>query len=99
MADELALLLRTANAVLWATVVIRIFRYDRPLFPMARRLELIEAAIARHTEAEMRCRRQAMLIRVTGGDASALDIEREEHHKAVVRLSKEIAPFDVRRAA
>ena len=38
MADELALLLRTANAVLWATVVIRIFRYDRPLYPMARRL-------------------------------------------------------------
>ena len=62
-------------------------------------MNLIEQARARHAEAEMSFRRRALIARVLGRDASIEDRAVEDHHRAVVACTRELAPFTVRKAS
>lgn len=53
-------------------------------------IDLIDAAIARHSEAEMTFRRRVLIARVIGRDPQIEQAEVDAHHAAFVALQKEI---------
>ena len=57
----------------------------------------IESAVRLHDRAEMYHRRQAMLDRALGRDPEANETARDEHHRAVTALTREV--LVVRRVA
>lgn len=59
--------------------------------------DLIEAARARHSEAEMDFRRRALVARILGRDPELEMDAIEAHHRAFVACSREIDAMTVRK--